>query len=192
MRTILREAQDHPERLQSQVRKWLTYIALLLTASAMICDLIVFLDYFLAGELTSRFVLKVLTVLLICGGIFFYYLSGLRWDRNTNVSWAKKLGLKFGAVAAAVVAVSFCIGLGVAGPPSTQRHVQADSRRVEDLKRIAAAIAVWYRRANVDLRSSTLPAALHNLAANGVDSAQIVDPEAKLPYEYEGRSGATY
>ena len=40
MRTILREAQNHPERLQSPVRKWLTYIALLLTAAAMICDLI--------------------------------------------------------------------------------------------------------------------------------------------------------
>ena len=63
MRMILGEAQTHPERLQSGVRKWLTYIALLLTAGGMICDLIWFLDYFLLGELTSRFVLKALTVM---------------------------------------------------------------------------------------------------------------------------------
>ncbi len=80
MRTILHEAQDHPERLQSSVRKWLTYIALLLTAGAMMCDLIWFLNYFLNGELTSRFVLKALTVMVICGAIFVYFLGSLRWD----------------------------------------------------------------------------------------------------------------
>jgi uncharacterized protein DUF5671 len=37
---ILQEAQQQPERLQSGVRKWLTYIALLLTAGGMISDLI--------------------------------------------------------------------------------------------------------------------------------------------------------
>jgi hypothetical protein len=35
VRTILREAQDRPERLESGVRKWLTYIALLLTAASL-------------------------------------------------------------------------------------------------------------------------------------------------------------
>ena len=75
MRAILREAQERPERLQSGVRKWLTYIALLLTAGGMICDLIWFVDYFLTGELTSRFVLKSLTAMLICGAILFYFLG---------------------------------------------------------------------------------------------------------------------
>jgi membrane protein YqaA with SNARE-associated domain len=50
MRTIVRDTATHPERLQSGVRKWLTYIALLLTAGAVIGDLIWFLDYFLTGE----------------------------------------------------------------------------------------------------------------------------------------------
>src|SRR6266568_8681063 len=73
MRLILREAADHPERLESGVRKWLTYLALLGTAGAMICDLIWFLDYFLTGELTVRFVLKSATIMLISGGVFAYY-----------------------------------------------------------------------------------------------------------------------
>ncbi len=192
MRTILREAQDHPERLQSAVRKWLTYIALLLTAGAMICDLIWFLDYFLTGELTSRFVLKALTVMVICAAIFVYYLGSLRWDRNTNVAQAKSRSVKFGIAAAAVVIVSFCIGLGVAGTPSTQRRLEADAKRVQDLRTIAYAINGWHRRAELQRLSTPLPASLNDLPGRGVVSSNIVDPESKVPYVYRPKEGTEY
>lgn len=192
MRVIFREAQGHPERLQSGVRKWLTYIALLLTAGAMICDLIWFFDYFLTGELTSRFVLKALTVMLICGAIFLYYLGSLRWDRNTNVAQAKSRSLKFGIVAAAAVALSFCIGLGVTGTPSQQRHIEADSKRVRDLQAIANAIHLWHKRAETSNSSPSLPARLSDLSGKGAGPAQIVDPETKTPYQYQVRSAAGY
>ena len=77
-RAILRELRLNPEKLQSSVRKWLTYIALLIAAGVVVGDLIAFLTYFLRGELTARFVAKVATVLLIAGGVFWYYLSSLR------------------------------------------------------------------------------------------------------------------
>jgi hypothetical protein len=78
MRFILREVETSPEKLESGVRKWLTYIALLIAAGSVIGDLITFLTFFLQGELTARFVLKVLTVLVIAGGVFWYYLVSLR------------------------------------------------------------------------------------------------------------------
>jgi hypothetical protein len=53
-RSILRQMQLHPEKLASSVRKWLTYIALLIAACIVIGDLITFLTYFLRGELTTR------------------------------------------------------------------------------------------------------------------------------------------
>src|SRR6266566_75951 len=95
---------DHgsrPERLESGVRKWLTYLSLLGTAGAMICDLICFLDYFLTGELTVRFVLKAATVMLIAGAVFAYYLGSLRWRARSRA---------FGAAAAMAVIASFSIG----------------------------------------------------------------------------------
>jgi high-affinity Fe2+/Pb2+ permease len=64
------------------VRRWLTYIALLIAAGTVIGDLIAFLTYFLQGDLTARFVLKVLTVLIVAGSVFWYYLSSLR--RNSH------------------------------------------------------------------------------------------------------------
>lgn len=77
-RFILRDVSAHPEKLESAVRKWLTYIALLIAAGVVIGDLITFLSYFLRGELTPRFVLKVLTVFVIAGGVFWYYLGSLQ------------------------------------------------------------------------------------------------------------------
>jgi len=69
MRYITRELEVHPEKLESGVRKWLTYIALLIAALIVVGDLITFLTYFLRGELTARFVAKVATTLVIAGGV---------------------------------------------------------------------------------------------------------------------------
>ena len=77
MAYIIRELEIHPEKSESSVRKWLSYLALLIAALTVVCDLITFLTYFLRGELTASFVAKVATVLVIAGGVFWYYLSSL-------------------------------------------------------------------------------------------------------------------
>jgi hypothetical protein len=77
VRSILRDVRARPEKLDSAVRKWLTYIALLIAAGVVVGDLITFLTYFLRGELTGRFVCKVIVVLAIAGGVFWYYLGSL-------------------------------------------------------------------------------------------------------------------
>jgi hypothetical protein len=190
MRTILREAKERPERLQSGIRKWLTYIALLLTAGGMICDLIWFVDYFLTGELTSRFVLKALTVMLICGTIFVYYVRSLSWDRDTNVALARSWSLKFGIGAMVTVVVAFGLGLGVAGTPAVQRRLEADVRRSQDLQSIARAIHFWYEREKGS--GASLPASLGDFVGKGVQRSQTRDPETGKIYEYRVRNGSMY
>jgi len=75
---IAKSVRENSERLESGVRKWLTYLAMLLVAATLICDLATFLAYFLRGGLTVRFVLKVVTILIIAGGVLLYYLASLR------------------------------------------------------------------------------------------------------------------
>jgi len=77
-RLILRSLQENPEGYESGIRKWLTYLAMLLAAGVVMSDVVTFLAYFLRGDLTVRFVMKVLTVLVIAGGVLFYYLASLR------------------------------------------------------------------------------------------------------------------
>ena len=63
-------------------RRQLTYLTLFLAASILIGDLISVVYNFLGGEITIRFLLKVLTVALISGGVFAYYLVELRADEQ--------------------------------------------------------------------------------------------------------------
>jgi hypothetical protein len=57
-RTVVAEAAAHPEKLDSSIRKWLTYMALVVAACVFAGDLIAALTYLLRGELTSRFLAK--------------------------------------------------------------------------------------------------------------------------------------
>lgn len=77
-RTFVRD----PEKRGSKVRKWLTYITLFLAAGVIIGDLITLVSNLLSGELTVRFVLKVLVVLVIAGLVFGYYLWDLRKEES--------------------------------------------------------------------------------------------------------------
>jgi uncharacterized protein YacL len=86
MRYILREVRLHPEKLESPIRKWLTYIALLIAAGVVVGDLITFLTYFLRGELTGRFMAKTSVVLVIAGGVFWYYLGSLQKSATASRS----------------------------------------------------------------------------------------------------------
>src|SRR4051812_1649579 len=47
MRTILTDMARYPEKLDSAIRRWLTWFALLIASSIVIGDLITFLNYFI-------------------------------------------------------------------------------------------------------------------------------------------------
>ena len=77
-RVTRREVARDPRKRESAVRRWLTYLTLFVAASVLIGDLIVLVHSALSGELTARFVLKVITAGLIAGLIFGHYLRDLR------------------------------------------------------------------------------------------------------------------
>jgi uncharacterized membrane protein (DUF106 family) len=64
------------------VRRWLTYLTLFVSAGVLIADLVTMVYNVLGGELTTRFVLKVLVVGAIAGGVFWYYLTDLGVDEK--------------------------------------------------------------------------------------------------------------
>jgi hypothetical protein len=78
MRQLNKELASHREKYFSGVRKWLTYLTLWIVALIAIGTLIAFLTSFLRGDLTTRFILKVLVILLIDGGVLWYYSNWIR------------------------------------------------------------------------------------------------------------------
>jgi hypothetical protein len=71
-----------PEKLSLRIRKWLIYLTLFVAAVIIIGDLVTLVYNLLGGDLTVRFILKVLTVLFIAGSIFSYYLWDLRKHKD--------------------------------------------------------------------------------------------------------------
>lgn len=77
-----RDIQKDADKRSSKIRKWLTYLTLFIAAGIIIGDLIALVFNLLAGDLTPRFLLKVLVVGGIAGTVFGYYLSELRKDEK--------------------------------------------------------------------------------------------------------------
>ncbi|MGC2421337.1 MAG: DUF5671 domain-containing protein [Candidatus Acidiferrales bacterium] len=184
-RIVVRESRSHPEKLSSPVRKWLTYLALVIAAGCFIGDLITILTYFLRGEITSRFIAKALVVLVLSGGVFSYYYGGLR---KTDESGARG---RFGrdswmaALAALAVVAMIAWGFSSLGAPKTQRTLRADATRVQDLYLLGSEIHNHWN-SNPDL-DHKLPAQLVELA-----NFRTSDPVTGAPYEYHVKGGSQY
>lgn len=71
---IRKQRRTNPAMQRSRVRKWLTYIALIIASCTLIGDAISLVYSFLAGELSTRLFLKLLVVALLAGGVFFYFI----------------------------------------------------------------------------------------------------------------------
>jgi len=65
-----------PEKRNLRIRKWLIYFTLFMAALIIIGDLVALVFNLLGGELTVRFLLKMLTIFLVAGTVFYYYF----WD----------------------------------------------------------------------------------------------------------------
>ncbi|CAN5882216.1 hypothetical protein BH23ACT12_BH23ACT12_06520 [soil metagenome] len=68
---------------RSMVKKVLTYITLFVLAITSIVDLIMIIYYFLGGDLTGRFAVRGVGILMIAGFVFMYYLSELREPKSS-------------------------------------------------------------------------------------------------------------
>ena len=83
-RYLGRELARDPVKRLSVVRRWLTYLTMFLAAMIVIGDLITLVYNVLGGELSMRFVLKVIVVGVIAGTIFTYYLLDLRHEEKAS------------------------------------------------------------------------------------------------------------
>lgn len=76
MRHLEKSYQKNPSKRGLRIRKWLIYFTLFAAALIILGDLVTLIYRFLEGELTVRFILKVLAVLFVAGSVFGYYF----WD----------------------------------------------------------------------------------------------------------------
>lgn len=182
-RVLGRELERSPVRRLSAVRRWLTYLTLFLAATVLICDMIVLVYNLLGGGLSARFLLKVLVVAVIAGTVFGWYLQDLRREERQPAAGGMSGKLVLGA-AAVVILATLVASVAVIRSPAAEREARLDTRREQDLARIARLVEAHYQR------TGELPASLDELATPG--TGLPLDPVHGVAYRYEATGERTY
>lgn len=187
-RSILADVAANPDKTASPVGRWLTNLALLLTASVFIGDLVAVVAVFLEGELTRRFFLKALVVLGLAGAVFSYYTQGASKDGGKARAWHSRFAL----LAGGLIAATLVAGFSYTGTPERQRILAQDRRRGEDLLAIARRIHEDWQAGPVGSRR--LPGALSALDENAAGrTVRWKDPVTGAPYGYQpAAEGSVY
>jgi hypothetical protein len=130
--------------------RWLVYFSLLLAAGILLGDLVTLINYFLNGEITTRFLYKVFALFLIVGGAFHYYLLDVRGYFTNRV----QKSMQFGIGAMVLVIASVIFGFQYIETPSEVREQRIDEQQVSDLQSMQSYVENYY------LSNGNLPAAI--------------------------------
>ncbi len=164
------------------IRKWLTYLTLFAASLTIIVDLITLLYNFLGGELTMRFALKVLSVLVVAGAVFGYYLWDIRREGDKDSTVPKQ------ATYAISLILILCIvgGFFIIGSPKELRAKKFDEQRTQNLQLIQSEVINYWTQ------KEDLPAKLDDLKDSISGFTPPQDPETGEQYEYEPLSPLSF
>lgn len=173
-----KEYGTEPQKREIKIRKWLLYFTLFAAALLIIGDLVTLIYSFLQGELTARFLYKILTVLLVAAIVFKYYLM----DLKNNAPYKM-----FAYAVSAIVAAAVIGGFFVAGSPQEARLRQFDNIRVQNLQEIQSQVVYYWQQ------KSVLPANIAALKNNDINVfIAPLDPETGAPYEYNATGALSF
>lgn len=189
-RIIAGDLAKNPERAWSPVRRWLTYLTLFITAGVLVGDAITLLFYLLEGEISVRFILKVLAVLGVAGMVFTYYFLALKTSPKDPKTVT--MNRSFGIAACVIVAGTIVWGMFFAGTPLAQRLRRLDDVRVGHLRTIQQEVLnIVYEGSNrygneaFTRLPNPLPATLQEVVENAEYNKPVTtDPDTGAEYGY--------
>jgi hypothetical protein len=162
--------------LDQLVKKWLIYIILFLSSVVLIIDLVTLVKYFLSGEITTRFILKVLVTLVVAIFVGVYYVCELRGREKI---FGFSVGLWSAIKSSIIILVMIGFSFSVMGSPTKQRMLRLDDRRMQDIQNIQ------YQVINFWQQKEKLPTDLAELATPISGFSVPVPPEFEKGEQYE-------
>lgn len=164
----------------SSLRRWLTYFILFVSAVIILGSLIGILNSFLSGEMTLKFVLKALTILLISAIVFSYYFYDIKRENMEKKDKTLKI---FSWTSIALVCVIFVSALFFVESPKTARMKRLDQMVLNRVYSLESAVNSYY-----DLNKK-LPENIEEISKYGekiyFDKKNILDPESGEAIEYK-------
>ncbi len=157
------------------VRRWVLQLTVFVMTVTILIDLITLVNYFLNGEVTTRFILKIVVVLLVAGFLFMHFLADLKGYWIKHPKKADLIGIASAAVALAAIVAGFFI----VGSPSAARDTRLDVQRVNDLMSIQSQVVSFYQQ------KEELPGTLAELSDPLSYFTLPKDPKTGMDYTYE-------
>lgn len=174
---ILREAVKRNEvELHRGVRQWLSYVFLFIVVAVMVGDLVAAVYYLLNGDYSTRFFLKVFTVLAISGWVFSYVWLDIR---SENALANSALPRRMGIASAIVMLISVGVGFTLIDSPMLARAKAFDTQRASDIQRLQGGVQNYFNK------YQRMPESLEELREEGmVRKFVLEDPDSGEPYEF--------
>lgn len=160
--------------------RWMIYLSLLVGGFVLLGDLVSVLYTFLNGEITTRFILKAATLLVVVGAAFYYYLQDAKGYWNSH----EKLSIQIGVVTSVLVLGVVSYGYYSIDAPSVVRDISLDRKQVSDLQEIQWRIEEYYASNN------QLPGSIEEVYVRGVEVPKA--PEGRGDYGYNITGESTY
>lgn len=176
-RFLNRDLQAHPAKHGLAIRRWLVHLTLFASGLTIMIDLVTLIYNFLGGELTTRFALKVLSVLVVAAVVFTYYI----WDLKREAKNVPAKMLWLGRIALAALAAFVVGGFFLVESPADQRAARLDQERVNDLWELQSMVEGYY------LENEALPESL-----TALDRTVPMDPASNEAYGYTLLSQDSY
>lgn len=133
------EEVKNPAKQRFPLRKWLIYLTLFIAGATIAIDLIVLINSFLAGDLSARFILKVITVLAVALVVFGYFYHELKREPEN------RKGIRILGGIVSLVVLAFVIwGVVLAGSPFQARLERFDQQKVNDLQLIQSHVIDYW------------------------------------------------
>lgn len=160
--------------------KWLIYLSLLVGGFVLLGDFVSVVYTFLNGEITTRFILKALTILLVVGSAFYYYLHDAKGYWNTH----EKQSMQIGMGVAVIVIAAITYGYYSIDAPSVVRDISIDQNQVYDLQDMQWRVEAYYAK------NETLPQTIADVYPAGIDMPAA--PAERTSYNYKVTGAETY
>ncbi|MCB9813915.1 hypothetical protein H6784_00720 [Candidatus Nomurabacteria bacterium] len=173
-RIVNNNRRDSKDSKYLGLTKWLIYLSLLIGGGALLGDLVAVIMIFLEGEITTRFVLKALAVLLVVGAAFNYYILDAKeyWKNR------EKQSLIFAGITTLFVVLSVGFGFSHIETPTAAREKKLDQTQISDLQQIQ-----WQIQDYVSINDE-LPESIEQVYETNANKVPTA-PEARTAYRYE-------
>lgn len=159
------------------IKKWLVYLILFLSALVIAVDLVTLIKYFVSGEITSRFIYKVITVLVVAVLVGKYHFFSIIWNGNEKL---KKIFTNICVLFGTLLVIGAIIySFSIMGSPAKQRMLRFDDRRVADLQSIQYQVITYWQQ------KEKLPEKLTDLANPITGYSLPVSPTFETGEKYE-------